>query len=235
VSVKNIDPALGPLPAAATDGPPAPSRQRTLVLDVLHRHGGPATVGELAAEVGLHENTVREHLEGLLAARLVRRDRAPAVGRGRPAWRYVARSAAQSTMMRDYVALASVLADLIHRTSADPESAATTAGETWGRALVADLPPEPGARAARERVIELFDDLGFAPDPDGEARTVRLTRCPMLEVARERPDVVCSVHGGLAAAALASLGAPDDARTVTLGPFAEPGACLLQLGRDAAS
>jgi predicted ArsR family transcriptional regulator len=220
---------VGPAPAA-TDGPAVLSPQRALVLDLLRGVDGTATVGGIAELAGLHENTVREHLEGLLALRLVRRERSPAAGRGRPAWRYAARAVQQSTAVRDYLALASVLAGTIARTSADPASAATEAGAEWGRALVGDLPVEPDAATARHRVVELLADLGFAPEPDLDARTARLTRCPLLEVAREHPDVVCAVHRGIAEAALDALGAPDDARRVRLLPFAERGACLLHLG-----
>lgn len=222
---------LGPRPAAAA-GTVQLSPQRGLVLDLLRQTGsdGAATVGEIAQRAGLHENTVREHLEGLLAARLARRERAPAVGRGRPAWRYAARPAQESTAIRDYLALASVLAGQIARSSADPAADAAEAGAGWGRALVADLPAEADAASARHRVVQLLGDLGFAPDADDAARTARLTRCPLLEVAREHPDVVCSIHRGVAGAALEALGAPEDARQVRLLAFAEPGACVLHLG-----
>jgi predicted ArsR family transcriptional regulator len=223
VSVKK----LGPAPAAA-DGVLTLSPQRGLVLDLLRDVEGTATVGEIAELAGLHENTVREHLEGLLTARLARRERSPAAGRGRPAWRYAARSVQQSTAVRDYLALASVLAGTIARTSADPPATAE-AGASWGRALVSDLPAEPDAEAARHRVVQLLSDLGFAPEADPGARSARLTRCPLLDVAREYPEVVCAVHRGIAEAALDALGAPDDARRVRLVPFAEPGACRLHI------
>ena len=76
-------------------------------------------------------------------------------------------------------------------------------------------------------MVDLLDELGFAPDADqGErsagsrGRTLRLRTCPMLESAREHPEVICRVHQGLVEGAL---GGAD----VTLLPFAEPGACVL--------
>jgi predicted ArsR family transcriptional regulator len=81
-------------------------------------------------------------------------------------------------------------------------------------------------------VVSLFDDLGFAPESDGRASTVRLTRCPLLEAARRYPDVVCAVHLGLTRGALEEYGA--DTEGARLLPFAEPGACVLHLsGRPA--
>jgi predicted ArsR family transcriptional regulator len=201
-----------------------------MVLDLLRRHPGPVGVGEIAREAGLHENTVREHFEGLLAARLVRRERAPAVGRGRPAWLYAARPPQQAAIVRDYTALASVLAGIVARTATDPEREAAAAGADWGRALASDLPPEPDADSARRRVVQLFTELGFAPETDDDAHTVHLTRCPLLDVAREHPGVVCSIHRGVASSALDALGAADDAAVVRVTPFAGPGYCLLHLG-----
>jgi predicted ArsR family transcriptional regulator len=76
-------------------------------------------------------------------------------------------------------------------------------------------------------VVRLLDDVGFSPETDDRATTVRLTRCPLLETAKEYPDVVCGVHLGIARGALEEYGA-DSTRTDLL-PFAEPGACRLHL------
>lgn len=82
-----------------------------------------------------------------------------------------------------------------------------------------------------DRLVALLADLGFAPDgADGAADgddLVRLRHCPFLELARQRPDVVCSIHLGLMQGALAQWGA---AVTVNrLQPFAEPDLCTAHL------
>jgi predicted ArsR family transcriptional regulator len=81
-------------------------------------------------------------------------------------------------------------------------------------------------------VVALLDELGFAPVPDDRHRVVRLTRCPLLATAQTYPDVVCGVHLGIVRGALAEHGAdPADVDAQTdLVPFAEPGACRLELG-----
>ena len=56
---------------------------------------------------------------------------------------------------------------------------------------------------------------------------VRLTRCPLLEAARESPTVVCSVHLGIVRGALAAQG--HDGSASELHPFSDPGACHLRL------
>jgi len=69
--------------------------------------------------------------------------------------------------------------------------------------------------------------MGFAPEPDHDATEVRLTRCPLLEAAHQQPDIVCSVHLGIAEGALETYGAGTEG--LELLPFHEPGACLLRL------
>ncbi|MDQ4490486.1 helix-turn-helix domain-containing protein [Sinomonas sp. ASV486] len=61
------------------------------------------------------------------------------------------------------------------------------------------------------------------------AATVRLVRCPLLSAAKDQPGVVCSVHAGLVEESLRLLGHDDLGSR--LEPFAEPGACLLTIGR----
>jgi len=220
---------MGPRPSRTDERGSALTPQRALVLDEL-RHKGLLTVSELAATTGLHENTIREHLDGLAEVHLIGREQAPASGRGRPAWRYSARPVQQSTRTRDYAGLATALAAQIAGTSAAPAADALAAGERWGRSLVADLPAEPTRQAARHRVTALLTELGFSPTADGQHRWLRLERCPLLDAARQYPDVVCAVHAGLVRSALISLGAAPDHDQVDLRPFAEPGACLLRLG-----
>ncbi len=212
--------STGPRPSS-----PAPitglSRSRAALLETLQRQSGATSIGALAAHTGLHENTLRGHLEGLEDDGLVTRRREAPEGRGRPAWLWSATDARTS----EYAGLAAALATALHRTSSRPAEDAAVAGHDWGRTLVRDRPPRPAG--SLELVRDLMAELDFGPVIDEPAETVRLTRCPLLEVARRHTDVVCSVHAGLAAGALAESG--DTTTEVTLEPFAEPGACLLHL------
>lgn len=218
-------------PAASTGrvGPKL-SRSRAALLDVLRAQTEPVTLSALAGSTKLHANTVREHLDALIDLGLAARFTAEPSGRGRPAWLYEA-TGADSGEPNEYAGLATALARSIHRRSSTPVDDAVDAGRTWGRDLAAERPgtPKSGATAARRSVVELLDDMGFAPQSDARATTVRLTRCPLLEAAHQYPDVVCGVHLGLAQGALEQLGAdPDGAELL---PFAEPGACRLHLAR----
>ena len=219
---------------------------RAGILDVLIDQPEPCTVAALAGLTRQHPNTVREHLDGLSDARLVVRTRADAEGRGRPPWLYGAAPGAGSAPgSREYAALASALAAHIARTSRQPGADAIEAGRTWGRELVrqsqmstgvastgANSPPPVTSSgvAVRREVVNLLDELGFAPSTDARARVVKLHHCPLLEAAHQQPEVVCGVHLGLARGALEELGNdPDQTERTALRPFSEPGACRLEL------
>lgn len=85
------------------------------------------------------------------------------------------------------------------------------------------------------RLGELLDRAGFdcrtTAEPGG-GYTQRLRRCPVLDLAREHPDIVCTSHLGMARELLAHDGVAPE--RVTLEAFAEPGACLLRIAAPAA-
>lgn len=161
---------------------------------------------------------------------------------------------------REYAALASALAGQIARTSRHPHADAIEAGRMWGRDLVrrsrtttdpssetAAIETEAKGRVpnsgtaprsatassdvvARREVINLLEELGFAPSADTRAHVVKLHRCPLLEAAHQQPEVVCGVHLGIVRGALGELGNdPDRTESTALQPFSEPGACRLDL------
>jgi len=131
-------PGYGPAPVVPRPSPVADlSRARRQVLDLLVGRGVPTSVATVAAELGQHTNTVREHLEGLADLGLAARSTARPAGRGRPGTLYEAAPATTTDpAVQEYAGLASVLADQIARTSPDPRADALAAGERWGRELV---------------------------------------------------------------------------------------------------
>lgn len=222
-------PRLGPRPTLRRDPTQALSQSRAGLLDHLYNRPEPTTLAALTAAAGLHANTVREHLDALVRQGLARRFRAAPQGRGRPAWLYEATTAASTPGLSEYAGLATTLAAAIHRGSSTPWADAVAAGTEWGRELARHRGSRPGTDGgrARRRVLDLLEDLGFAPQTDQQGSTVRLTRCPLLEAAHRYTDVVCGVHLGIVRGALAEHGATSAG--TELQPFAEPGACLLEL------
>jgi predicted ArsR family transcriptional regulator len=227
VENKSLRPGYGPAPVRGSAGAQL-SEPRGAVLEHLQRSAQPVTIAGMAAALGVHQNTAREHLDALVARGLVTRERAPATGRGRPAWRYAATDDHQEPdpRVRDYAGLAAALAGHLARTSPNPTGDGLAAGWAWGRSLVADRPATADP-TARHEVVGLLDELGFAPDADAQASTVALRRCPLLDAAREHPQVVCQVHLGIVRGALEHYG--GDPEPTDLLPFSEPGACRLHL------
>ena len=223
--------SLTPEAAVTRLGPRGGSSDRRLsasterLLTTLRAQDAPLPLAALAATAGRHPNTVREHLDTLVRAGLAARTRQPASGRGRPAWAYEATAAISEAS--EYAALAVVLASSIVRTSAHPSVDAELAGEDWGRNLVRGRGAAPTTpELARDRTVEVLDDLGFEPHQDPTApSTVRLTRCPLLAAARSNPSIVCNVHLGMVRGVLSEYGADPAGSALTA--FAEPGACLL--------
>lgn len=201
------------------------SQARAGLLETLRAQTAQVTLAELRTLTGLHENTIREHLDALHQRGLVQRHRAQPNGRGRPAWLYEA-SPGDKPEQSEYAGLATALASTLHRTSASPRDDAIVAGQEWGRELARDRGRRPDEAAGRA-VIDLLGGLGFGPETDGSDSEVRLTRCPLLDTAYRYPDVVCGVHLGIVRGAMKEYGA--DPLPVELAPFAEPGACRLHL------
>lgn len=228
-ALPHVVPGYGPRPGSGRSPKPL-SRSRGALLQTLQAQTEPTTLAALVAASGLHANTVREHLDGLMHDGLANRHSETPSGRGRPAWLYEA-TGRDASAVSEYAGLAAALAATIQRTSASPTEDAVTAGLEWGHELARErgARPAPSAVAARREVVLLLDEVGFAPQADARSSVVRLTRCPLLEAAHKYPEVVCGVHLGIAQGALEEYGADPDG--TELLPFDEPGACRLHLMR----
>ncbi|MFE0099891.1 helix-turn-helix transcriptional regulator [Streptomyces sp. NPDC059009] len=228
-----------------------PSRRR--LMSQLREADGLLGVDELAAATGLSAATVRHHLASLADAGLVRATTVAGPGRGRPKLRYTAVRAAPGTPAAPGLPassgtpdgpegradhdLAAALAEAL-ATHADAKPAARAAGRTWGHELAAsDTPartpagtPAPaGQRGATTwgRVFAHAARSGFepeeAPAPDG-TRRVLLRGCPYRDLARARPEVICSVHQGVLDGLLDGTGTAAELR-----PFVGPELCRADL------
>lgn len=211
--------------------------RRAAVLAELRGTGAPTSAAELAERTGMHLNTARFHLEGLVGDGLAVREAEGRSTPGRPRIRYAAAPDAEPGGVRSYRLLAEMLVGMVAET--DPTGAAAgAAGRAWGRHLVERAAPSARVAPAEalDRVDRLMAEVGFAPETgtDGDAARVRLRHCPFLEVARERPEVVCRMHRGLIEGAVAELGAPLEVEELV--PWATPDECVARLHvRDSVS
>lgn len=224
--------------------------RRARVLGELRAAETPLGVLDVADRLGVHANTARFHLDGLVAEGAVVRTLTEPDGPGRPRSIYAPRPGMNRSGARDYLFLSRIL---LSRLAADGPNAtddAREAGYAWGRHLASSPQPfkqPPSVDEAIRRLTDLLADLDFSPEPGGEKqrhqrraddakqdqaqdKSLRLRHCPFLELAEEFGDVVCPVHLGLMQGALDQMGAPITA--VGLEPFAEPDACVVRLARN---
>lgn len=201
---------------------------RRRLLAILRGSGKALDAQELARITGQHVTTVRFHLDVLTKESMVRQVQQPPQGRGRPRIGY---AAVQHSV--GYQDLAQVLADQL---GADPQrrlDAAVNAGRSWGATLDEGERDIASLSEARDVVTTLMSELGFAPERDTAAEDdhnaiVRMTACPLRELARTHSEVVCGVHLGLIREVLDRNGTRG-AVNAGLHPFVEPELCLIRL------
>lgn len=206
--------------------------RRRAVMRLLRASPDPMSIAGIAAVLGVHPNTVRFHLDGLVADGQVEHVELDRKGPGRPPLMFRAVRQMDRGGPRHYRLLAEILATAF-ATERDPGPKALAAGRAWGQKMEAELHPAPddadGAEEAIARLIDVLDELGFAPERrvSGGEQQVGLRHCPFLELAENSSSVVCPVHLGLMQGAMETWGAPVSVDR--LDPFVEPDLCLAHL------
>ena len=235
VKMTSVDHSLSDEPPQ--DGARA-GASRLRILQTLRQVPEGQGVQELAAQVGLHVNTVRFHLDRLVAEGVVARHVEDRTEPGRPRLTFtsVARPGTHGDK-RSYRLLAAILASFVSGSVPNPVAAATEAGRTWGHYLTER--PGPYRRTEESEsiseLLRILDDIGFVPElvQSETGREIWLRHCPFLEVAEEHRDVVCAVHLGLMQGALAEMRAP--VTTERLETFVEPSLCVATMGEAPSS
>ncbi|MCV7258094.1 transcriptional regulator [Mycobacterium shimoidei] len=184
------------------------------------------SIAAIADELHLHPNTVRFHLDRLVNAGQVEQVAADHKRPGRPPLMFRATARMDRDGPRSYQVLAEILS-LAFAAESDPGTKALAAGRAWGRQLQSPT-GKVGVKKSVEHLLEVLDELGFAPERRGQHR-VGLRHCPFLELAEARTAVVCPIHLGLMQGALEAWNAP--VTVDRLDAFAEPDLCLAHLTR----
>ena len=208
--------------------------RRREVLRLLRASANPMSILGIADALGVHPNTVRFHLDVLVGDGQVEQVAPGRKGPGRPPLMFRAVRQMDRGGTRHYRLLAEILSTALaaERNSTDK---ARTAGREWG--LRMELPPDAdtGAEEAVDRLVEMLDELGFAPErraANGE-QEIGLRHCPFLELAETRTAVVCPIHLGLMQGAMETWGSP--VTVDRLEAFVEPDLCLAHLRAVAAA
>jgi predicted ArsR family transcriptional regulator len=205
-------------------------RSRARVLDLLRAADAQLGVRDVADRIGLHPNTARFHLDGLVESGLATCEPQARATPGRPSMAYRAADAGPSGARR-YRMLAEMLTSLIAGVMPEPGEAAAAAGREWGAYLTERPLPyqRPAASDAVDRLAAILGELGFAPRTAAEGGQYRLSlhECPFREIAQHHQDVVCSLHLGLMQGALAQM--QSSVTADRLDPFVEPSLCIAHL------
>ncbi len=188
-------------------------QRRSEVLQLLRSCAEPLGVATTADRMGLHPNTARFHLDALVAAGLARRTMEPRGTPGRPRAFYRAIPTTEAELERAGAALlADILAGSWMHWVPQPEQAAVSCGQEWGRYLTERRAPYESIDelAARARLLTILEELGFDPvaERSQEGDRLVLRSCPFLDLALTYPQVVCGVHLGLMRGIVAELDAP---------------------------
>ncbi|MGI5221238.1 helix-turn-helix transcriptional regulator [Nocardia sp. CA-290969] len=205
---------------------------RRRLLAILRSASEPLDAQQLAQITGQHVTTVRFHLDILTRESLVRQFQQPPRGRGRPRIGY--RAVQRSIGYQD---LAQALADQLGPDPDRQAAAGMAAGRVWGGKLDTSGDPVESVRDAKDRTVSLMSELGFAPERDttagrdaDDAAVIRLTACPLRDLARTHTEVVCGVHRGLLAELLERSGAEGTVEA-ELVPFVAEEVCEVRLRR----
>jgi len=200
--------------------------RREQVLRLLRGADRPLGIAEIAERLGVHANTARFHLEALAANGQVEHTTSGRGAPGRPARLYRPAAGMDPTGPRNYRVLAEALAASLGA-EPDPGRRAIEAGRSWGRSRAAA--DTTGSADPVTLLVGMLEELGFAPDllPADDGQQIGVHHCPFLELATDRPDVVCPLHLGLMQGAMEEWGSP--ATVERLEAFVEPGLCTAHL------
>jgi predicted ArsR family transcriptional regulator len=210
--------------------------RREDVLATLKDSAGAMSIAAIADQVGVHPNTIRFHLDTLVADGRVERVEPDYRRPGRPPLMFRAVRRMDPGGPRRYRMLAEILT-LALADDRDASRKAREAGRAWGRGVIGSTrkAKASGVDQSTDRLVDLLAELGFSPQLH-QARgdtNVGLRHCPFLEVAEGRSSVVCSVHLGLMQGALKAWHAPITVDR--LDAFVEPDLCLAHIAKVVAS
>lgn len=179
------------------------------------------TVEEISAEVGLHSNTVRTHLEVLVAAGSVVRANEATAKRGRPRQIYRRVALADSP----FRALATALAAQL--TQAESQKLADQAARTWSQVLE-PIPKVSSIDAAVEFATDALNRLGFDARQSAVGDAISVRSCPYAQMVDQHP-VICDIHAALVGRVLRETG--QDVSLASMEVWTRPDQCVARLRR----
>ncbi|MDO5048845.1 MAG: helix-turn-helix transcriptional regulator [Actinomycetaceae bacterium] len=192
------------------------------VLQAINDLGPNVSIADLAEHLGGHPNASRRHLAHLESSGLITITTLKDNASGRPAKLYTVtddgrRICASNTSEDAPITVLAHLAKHVAKED-DAEAVAYEIGKQWGESEREQVLKNPQQALTRQ---------GFAPVPTQNEGEYDLLACPLLKVAKQTPQVICSMHRGYID------GAIPEAHT-RLEPFATPRGCRVFINRTQA-
>lgn len=208
------------------------------VLARLGAAGEPVTAATLAQEAGIRASSVRETLDVLLESGLVRRERMPANGPGRPSYGYVADAPTDvGGPLKMFLDITGATMSVLRATHPEPRKAAQEIGVLWADRLVGESIPDHAAHddAAydgltlaehMDKIAFFYSALGFSASVSEDRQAVLLSSCPFMR-GGQVDGLVCEIHRGMANRLVEQA---SQGRAVTeLTPWVAPSTCRIDV------
>lgn len=177
-------------------GDPLAQPTRARLFALLSELQGPAYTEELAERLDMHPNGVRNHLERLVQAGLVRRERERQTrGRPRDIWTIDPDAQPGGDPPSGYADLGRWLVRALGAGRTRIRDI-----EATGRQIGRELAAGDAGSSGEQRMHTVLVSLGFQPQRETHAHerlTYCLRNCPYRDAAHEQQQVVCGLHRGL--------------------------------------
>ena len=205
--------------------------RRALILETVRNAGDSVLPKEVASQLKLHVNTVREHLvalaeEGYLTRRSLQSD-----GRGRPSIAYVA---TPSTFINPQFRIATTLINLftehLDRMSPIPETEARRMGEALGRDLASHFNYD---QPVCKQLFRLAEEWGYEPRVHNQPDVLYLYSCPAQELQVDNLELIHEISRGVLNGILEECGL--DSRDCHTSKYKKDHPCIVTLPPEATS
>ncbi|MFC5370877.1 helix-turn-helix transcriptional regulator [Arcanobacterium bovis] len=202
----------------------------------------PLSIAEIAEMQGLHQNSVRESIDALVAAGLVERSKIETTGRGRPAWAYYTTAPEHEVITDAYLTkFVRGICEMLKECAPDPEKKAYEMGMEWASDLKPHVENFLDDIGVSFDDVKKFDDtqllgvvrlLASAAGHDAVVKpntqhTIQMRACPFVDIDGSIDPIMCEMHRGQLDGFLCV--ASDNSKKMVLSPAVRPGICEIEL------
>lgn len=222
IDATTIGQALGAVSAAALTGTSDdPAAARARVIHALIEAANGVSAHDMAAHLDLHPNTVRNHLDALVAQGCAHAISERSGERGRPRTLY--------SPVPERLTPLHVLDQALDKAhiSASPGDVAAAAAATWLAANHARLTEATGDQAV-SNAVDALEQLGFEAASDAVGDHIDVTECPYTPLIATHPEI-CAIHAEVIAQILATSNETVGLKELEVWP--RPGLCRANLTR----